>query len=164
MERHWPLIDPGPQIWTLLIEVGYTTSHSLLEITDADSINALADSIGIDPNQFLLLVGLLKHHRFKPISISKLPDISQDLLVALKNNGFKSNRDVINMLGQPAHRENVGRELDTSITELETVVSVSDLMRKPGVAKTKARLFRAAGIHSLATLGSVEPILSSLVQ
>ena len=169
MERHWPLIISGPRICALLIEAGYTTSHSLLEIADAGPIIAIADRIGVDPNQLRLLRGLLKHHRFKPISISKLPDIRQDMLVALKDNGFESTREVIKLLGQPAQREAVGRRLSTSIDELETVVSVSDLMRKPGVKETKVRLFRAAGIHSLASLGSVEPVmfretLSTIVQ
>ena len=159
LERYLPLIDSGQRICTTLIEAGYTSSQSLLEITDIDSINILANKIGIDQYQLRLLRNLLKHHRFRPIPISKLPDISQDFRITLKDNGFKSTLDVIKLLGQPAQRKNAGGYLDASMIDLETVVSVSDLMRKPGVAKAKARLFRAAGIFSLASLGSVEPVV-----
>jgi hypothetical protein len=87
----------------------------------------------------------------------------------LKDNGFKSTREVIKLLGQPAQRDAAGRRLNISIDELEAIVSVSDLMRKPGVKETKVRLFRAAGIHSLASLGSVDPVafretLSTIIQ
>jgi hypothetical protein len=156
-KRHYPLVAAGPALCVRLVEVGYFYASTLLELGDERGIPKLADRLEVEVSLVRVLRNLLYHHRFTPVSTSKLPELSPPVRAALRAARYRSTREILTRLGDHAERDAAAEELSVDRSELETAVSAADLLRKPGIRYVKVRLFRAAGIRTLSELGQVDP-------
>lgn len=83
----------------------------------------------------------------KPINLNKFPDINPEIITKLECIGVKTSKHLFNSVQANAHiLEPIEKEMPT---DLEELISLSDLVRLYGVGPLFAKLIYQAGVKSI---------------
>jgi hypothetical protein len=158
MEGHWGLIDGAAVYCLRLHDAGVKCSADLFELAaDAGRLRAVTDAATVPVDYILGLNRLLLFHAFRPVPLKMIEGVEAQYVAALQSRRLKDTGAILLACATARQRATLSADAGIPVSEVERLVTASDLMRKPGIKAVKVRLFTACGINSLKHLGEQEP-------
>ena len=157
MPGHRPLAEGAESRCRALHAAGIGRGSDLSAAAVDPGLLALARSTKVPADWLERLCGLVEHHRYRPVSLAKVPGLPPSLRAFLAPSEIRRSDALIGVLRTPADRHSLASAAGVDPAAIEECAAILDLTRKPGIKEVKARLFLAAGLRSLRRLGSQEP-------
>ena len=128
-------------------------------IQNEKELNKVAVKTKIDEQYIKTLYNLLLFHRYKPYSLNKLASVKEENIIALNKIKIKNNGDILLVCSSNEKRKEIVIQTKIPEKELDNIITMSDLIRKPGIKEIKAILFMKVGIKTLYDLGLRKSII-----
>jgi len=158
-ESYWQLIDNAKETCSKLIMSGIKDSNHLFRLFDDNNeVELLSTKYNIGIDYMKKLYSLLKFHSYKPFQLKKLQSIDPAHSKSLSLVNVKTNGDLLTKCTSHNDRSSIVNICKIPDSQLNALLSISDLIRKPGIKEIKALLFIKLGVRSLYELSQKNPI------
>lgn len=144
MNRYHALIDVIDETCRTLIAHGITTTLAFMKAYEEEQ-DVLNEPYG------KLLYGLLKFHRFKTIKLKKVEAFNEYLEAF---DGISTVQELLISGRDSSSRLELSEMTGIPIDELQDLISMTDMMRLPGVKNIRAGLYVSAGFKTISDIAS----------
>jgi len=157
MPGHQSLAEEAEARCEALHAAGIPRASDLLAAVADAGLPTMARRTHLPADWVETLCRLVEHHRYRPVSLAKVPALPSSVLQLLAARRIRKSDALFELLRTPAQRRRIASEAGIEPAGLEECAAMLDLTRKPGIKEVKARLFLAAGVRSLHDLGERKP-------
>jgi hypothetical protein len=153
-ESFWLLVDNAKTNCEKLLLNGITDSSGIFNVfKNEENLDKIITKTGLNMQYIKTVYNLLKFHSYKPFSLHRIQSIKKEHIAALKYAQVNHNGELLKRCSTKDKRMALLKQTKIPKEELDNIIRLSDLIRKPGIKETKALLFMKLGIESLYHLG-----------
>ena len=114
-------------------------------LKNKDKVQDFSKKSGIPEDYLKILIREIKSYRQSPNKIKAIPDISENVILKLKNIGIKNTLQIYDKILTPQSRKQLSNQIEISENEILRLAKLTDLSRIRWVNHTFAYVLLEAG-------------------
>ncbi|WDV45131.1 DUF4332 domain-containing protein [Clostridiaceae bacterium M8S5] len=159
LKRYYGLVPIADKLSKAIINCGIKDTQTFLKVTeDVEGINKIINRTGLEEDIVKLLRGTLIFQRFRTVKLKKIDSFKEEYVRKLEAKGIKDNGQLMLLSQSRLKRKILSEQTEIPINELDRMISISDLMRLPGVKNIRASLYLNAGFKNIKQISKLQPI------
>lgn len=127
------------------------------ELKTKQKVEGFADRSGLPLDYLTILRREVNSYRSKPISLTKIPGVDDEVIEILASAGIKNSQQMYERGRTRSDRTDLARETDLSEKVIIDMVKMSDLSRIMGVGPVFTRTFLSSGVDTVEKVSTSDP-------
>lgn len=140
-----------------LESAGIVTVADLISTLSTEKrLSEVAATTGLEEGYLTILRRQARSFLPSPVALNRFASIDEASVARFRDAGLRNSRHVYDAV-EVQGVEGIARNLDVGVSSVERIVSLSNLVRVPGIGPVFAEMFLEIGVDSLAKLAKSDP-------